>query len=187
MEKIIQHDRRKFFQSLSGLFIGAHLISGSSSPLDDQNKKNLWDEFTDEEKISLQSSVMAADILDYPKQGFSCAGSILTCSLAFLGRYDEISHVASSFGGGIGRSDLCGLLTGGHMAIGVSAGMIHKDVKERQKYAREISNKYWDWWKSMAPIHCSELKPQYDREGYARMIQRVALKIEELIKPALLQ
>lgn len=187
MEKIIQYNRRKFIKSFSCLFIGTHLITGSGYSLDNHNKRNLWDEFADEENKLIQSSVMATDILNYAEQGFSCAGSILSSSLIFLGKCDEISHVASSFGGGIGRSDLCGLLTGGHMAIGVSSGMIHKDVKSRQKYAREISNKFWDWWGSLAPIHCNELRKKYDKEGYSRMIQRVAIKVEELIKPALSQ
>lgn len=130
---------------------------------------------------------MAADIVNYPKKGMNCSGSILSASLKYLGKNHEIAHAASSFGGGIGRADLCGLFTGGHMAIGVAAGMIHQDIKQRQKAAREISNQYWDWWESLAPIHCKDLRPQYDNEGYARMIQRVALKMEELIKLALSQ
>ena len=186
MEDIIQYSRRKFIKSISGLFIGTHLISAKSYSANNQNKRNLWDEFTEDENKLIQASLMATDILNYPKQGFSCAGSIVSCSLTYLGKRDEISHVASSFGGGLGRSDLCGLLTGGHMAIGVASGMIYKDVKQRQKYSREISNKFWDWWESLAPIHCNELRPKYDKEGYARMIQRVALRVEELIKPALL-
>lgn len=183
----MRFNRRKFVKTFSGLFIGAHLLSRKGHSFDNHEKRNLWDEFTDEEKELIKSSAMAADILNYPKRGFSCAGSILSASLRFLGQSEEISHVASSFGGGIGRSDLCGLLTGGHMAIGVSAGMIHKEVRERQKYSREMSNKFWEWWESLAPIHCRELRPKYDKDGYSRMIQRVALKVEELIKPALSQ
>ena len=141
MENMIKYNRRKFIKSFSGLFIGTHLISASSYAQENQYKKNLWEEFTDEENKLIQSSLMAGDILNYPEQGFNCAGSILACSLAFLGKSEDISHVASSFGGGLGRSDLCGLLTGGHMAIGVAAGMI----------------------------------------------QRVAMKVEELIKPAVTQ
>ncbi|MBN2029519.1 C_GCAxxG_C_C family protein [bacterium] len=185
MENTMQCNRRKFIQSFSGLFMGVHLLSASRFPIDDQNTLHLWDAFTDEEKKSIASSSMAVDILNYPGQGFSCARTIIYCALHFLGKSDEIGHAASSFGGGLGRSDLCGLLTGGHMAIGVAAGMIHEGVTQRQRYAREVSNQFWDWWEPLAPIHCRELKPKYDQEGYSRMIQRVALKVEELIKPAL--
>ncbi len=181
----IEYNRRQFIRSFSGLFVGAHLLSASRFPIDDQNELHLWDTFTDKEKESIEFSSMAADILNYPRQGFSCAGTIMYCALTFLGKSDEIGHAASSFGGGLGHSDLCGLLTGGHMAIGIAAGMIHEGVAQRQRYAREISNQYWDWWESLAPIHCSELRPKYDQEGYSRMIQRVALKVEELIKPML--
>ena len=184
MENKTSYDRRGFIKSFSGFFIGTYLISATGSKFDMKKRKKLWDEFSEEENKFVAKSEMAKDILNYPGQGFSCAGSILACAVKFLDKPQEISHAASSFGGGIGRSDLCGLLSGGHMAIGISAGMIHSEVKQRQKYAREISNQYWDWWESRAPIHCKELKTKYDREGYLRMIQRVALKIEELIKPA---
>ena len=187
MENKIKCCRRKFIKSLSGLFVSTHLMTASGYTMENDTSSKLWDEFTEEENKQIQASEMATDILNYPKQGFSCAGSILSCSLKFLGKSEEISHVSSSFGGGIGRFDLCGLLTGGHMAIGVSSGIIHKDVKERQKYARTVSNMYWDWWELYAPIHCEQLRPSYDSEGYSRMIQRVALKVEELIKPSLSQ
>ena len=184
MKYKISQDRRNFIKSLSGLFISTQLLRDSSSfPMID-DKTNLWSLFTEEENKLIKSSSLAEDILHYPEQGLSCAGSVLTSALKYLGKGNEISHTASSFGGGIGRSDLCGLLTGGHMAIGVAAGMIHKDVKPRQQYAREISNQYWDWWESLAPIHCKDLRPKYDKEGYARMLQRVAVKVGELIKPA---
>jgi hypothetical protein len=187
MENEFKCHRRKFIKSLSGIIVGIQLVTTSGYGRQENSSKKLWDEFSEDEKKQIQASVMAVDILNYPKQGFSCAGSILACSLKFLDKSEEISHVSSSFGGGIGRFDLCGLLTGGHMAIGVSAGMIHTDVKERQNYARTVSNKYWDWWESWAPKHCHQLRPRYDSEGYTRMIQRVALKVEELIKPALSQ
>jgi len=185
VEYVSDYKRRIFIKSLTGLFLGTAFLPQRGYSLDSDEKKNLWDEFSEEEKVLIQASLMATDILNYPGQGFSCAGSILASSLAFLGKSEEIVHVASSFGGGLGRSDLCGLLTGGHMAIGVSAGMIHKEVKERQNYARKVSNVYWDWWKSRAPIHCGDLRSKYDSEGYPRMLQRVALKVEELIHPAL--
>lgn len=170
---------------MSALFLGSHLTSGKSTASNKNDVTNLWDDLSDEEKQLIQSSEMAKYILNYPKQGFSCAGSILSSSLKFLEKNEEISHAASSFGGGIGHGDLCGLFTGAHMAIGISAGIVHKDVKERQKYAKEVSAKFWDWWESKAPIHCKELRSQYDSAGFARMLQRVALQVEELIKPNL--
>lgn len=178
------YNRRKFIRSFSELFVGSCLLTGRSYFQSDDNKRHLWSQFSEEEKKLIEASSMANNILDYPEKGFSCASSILSSAITYLGKCDEISHTASSFGGGIGRGDLCGLLTGGHMAIGVCAGMIHNDIKQRQGYAREISNKYWDWWESLAPIHCKELHPKYDTDGFNRVLQRVAVKLEELIKPA---
>jgi len=103
--------------------------------------------------------------------------------LKYLDLNDNISHTASSFGTGIGRADLCGLLTGGHMAVGAAAGIIHKKPKIRQIYAGNLSSQFRNWWMERAQIHCSKLRPHHDRAGYSRMIQRIALKIEELVGP----
>jgi len=108
-------------------------------------------------------------------------------SLRYLGQPEEILNVAGGFGGGLGQGDLCGLLTGGMMAIGLSAGMIHKERSEFSRYGKKIYKEYWDWWVSCALLHCSELRPKIVRGEsnlYISMCRRVAAKMEGLIKPA---
>jgi len=177
--------RRVFVKSLSGVLLAALPVHALDSVLDKPREKALYDEFSDEEKSLIKSSKLAQEIVGVREEGNNCAESVLTAVVRVLDRPEEIAHVAAPFGGGIGRFDLCGLLTGGHMALGLAAGMVHSDSAKFKSLARELSAKYWKWWTAWAPIHCHELRPNYDSEGFERMLQRVAAKIEQLIEPAL--
>jgi len=89
---------------------------------------------------------------------------------------------AAGFGGGMGRRDLCGLLTGGIMTIGFAGGKIHDNRDSMRGYVRAATGEYWSWWESRAPLHCRELRDQYNgTTEYLRMCKRVAVKLEDLI------
>jgi len=107
-------------------------------------------------------------------------------ALRITGRPDELVNAAACFGGGIQHYDLCGLLTGGFMSIGFTSGNF-SDNKEKSEFVKKATRSYWQWWEERAPKHCFELRPKYswDKENYKRMIQRVACKVEELIKPVI--
>jgi C_GCAxxG_C_C family probable redox protein len=113
----------------------------------------------------------------------------LLAVLRHLDLPDDRLDAAACFGGGMGQRDLCGLLTGGFMALGNAAGACYADRKQMKAAASKMSSEYWHWFSEHAPIHCRDLKPSYDREGYLRMKQRVAMKLESLIaehaKPAI--
>jgi hypothetical protein len=129
---------------------------------------------------------MAKDIENYAGKGYSCAESIYVVSLNALDRPEEWLHAAAVFGGGLGKRDLCGLLTGGMMAIGVAGGKLHPNRKDAKDWAREASSSYWDWWESMAPLHCRDLRTKYEgKDEYLRMCKRAAFKIEQLIEQAI--
>ena len=78
-------------------------------------------------------------------------------------------HAAACFGGGMGQRDLCGLLTGGFMALGNAAGACFAEGKPMKAAAGKMTRAYWQWFSEHAPIHCRELKPTYDRDGYRCM------------------
>ena len=180
--------RRSFLNKTSLAAIGTGLISWKciSDVPNENDGPTLWEEHTEKEKEQILNSSMAQDIINYPPMGNSCAESLLKASLKYLGKSEEIGNVAAGFGGGMGRYDLCGLLTAGYMAIGISAGMIHTEHADISSLTKANSRLYWEWWEERGPIHCHDLKPKYswDRNNYNIMIQRVALKIEELISPA---
>lgn len=93
--------------------------------------------------------------------------------------------MACGFGGGLMHKDLCGFLTSGIMALGLYAGMQQTERAEGKKLCSKSSNQYWDWWTSMAPIHCSEIRTEgTSRKTCMRLGQLAAAKVEELIKSA---
>ncbi|UCC40311.1 MAG: C_GCAxxG_C_C family protein [Candidatus Aminicenantes bacterium] len=184
--------RREFIASASFLALGGQLFGTSpflsqSTPAPQELKKEL----TPEELKIVGKSIMAKDLENYFAKGFSCAESLLMMSLKFLGQPEELVWIASGFGGGLYHKDLCGFLTSGVMAIGLSSGMLKKERKEGQEHCRQKLDQYWEWWSSTAPIHCSEIRkedtgskedPEY--KICRRIGQLAAVKIEELIKPA---
>jgi len=172
---------------MSGLVIGSGFLRDKLLVQEPQKQKHFFrDPFSPQEFEDVKQSVMAGDMENYLGKGYSCAGMILLVSLRYLGKPEEWVHAAAAFGGGMGRGDLCGLLSGGMMAIGFASGMLNPDdLKALHRDAREWSNIYWDWWQQWGPVHCRTLKNQYKGpDEFLRMGKRVAVKIESLTKPA---
>jgi hypothetical protein len=105
--------------------------------------------------------------------------------LAALRRFDlPESHLnaAAVFGGGVGKRDLCGFLTGGLMAIGIAAGMRYPDRQQLHTVGRRASNAYWEWWLTRGDLHCmGPLTTHETPEEFVRMAQRAAVKLEEVM------
>lgn len=177
--------RRNFLGTASLLALGGMFSSfkeaSNGMPATKTGDVKLWDAFTREEKRAIEKSRMAKIIVEI--EGGSCAQKALLASLRFFNKPDELACFAASFGGGIQRYDLCGLLTGGFMSIGMAADILYEDQEKRSAYVREATRHYWEWWEERAPCHCFELRPRYswDPENFNRMLQRVALKLEELM------
>ena len=174
-----QLSRRTFVGCCACLTAAGSLEAGTDSPCEEPATKKLFAPLAPEEEKTADSSVMVKQILN--AKGCSCAESILLAALRTLKQPEELLHSAAAFGGGMGHRDLCGFLTGGFMALGNAAGIRRKDRGEMKALAGKLCGEYWDWWQALAPFHCRELKPLYDKEGYINMKKRVALKIEELI------
>ncbi len=190
--EILIMPRREFIASASFLAIGGQLFGMSSlSFQSEQAPPELKEELTPEELKIVEKSVIAKDLKNYFIKGYSCAESLLLVSLRFLGKPEELVWVASGFGGGLYQKDLCGFLTSGVMAIGLSSGMLKKQRLEGKEHCKQNLKQYWQYWTSMAPLHCSEIRkedatskgdPEY--KVCRRLGQLAAVKIEELIKPA---
>jgi hypothetical protein len=140
-------------------------------------------EFTAEEAEKVAASPMAREIAALQGQGYSCAEMSLLAALRFLGLPEEHLGSAGVFGGGVGKQDLCGFLTGNLMAFGLAASARIPDRAERRRVGRALSNEYWDWWLTRGDIHCAILRPTYNgAEEFVRVGQRAALKAEELLR-----
>jgi len=177
--------RRDFMGSLPGLLIAQGAMGGPIPLIGKQNVSELREELTPEEKMRVAKSSMAKELPDYFGEGYSCAESLFMVSLRFLEKPEELVWVSSGFGGGLYHRDLCGFLTAGIMAIGLSAGMIKAERKEAKEVCSQRVKEYWKWWKSEAPLRCAEIRTE---ETTSKVCKRLGLmaaaKTEELLKSA---
>ena len=189
--EVLKMPRREFIASASFLALGGQLFG--MSPLSLQSApvtQELKEELTPEELKIVERSIIAKDLKNYFHEGYSCSESLLMVSLRFLGKPEELVWLASRFGGGLYHKDLCGFLTSGVMAVGLSSGMLKKERAEGKEHCKQNVKQYWKWWTSIAPVHCSEIRKEEtsskEDTGYKvcqRLGQLASAKIEELIKP----
>jgi hypothetical protein len=175
--------RRTFVASISGILAGYPLFGAPSllSP-SIQETQNLPEELTSKEKEWVEKSSMAKDLENFFGKGHSCAESLLMVSLKHLDKPEELVWAAAGFGGGMTQKDLCGFLTAGIMGIGFAAGELKIERKEAKKHSSKLVKEYWKWWKSVAPLKCSDIRtPETSSKVCARLGKLAATKIEELI------
>jgi C_GCAxxG_C_C family probable redox protein len=95
-------------------------------------------------------------------QGYWSADSLLLSSLKYMKRSEEIVAAATGFGGGMGRKDLCGYVTGGVMAIGLFCGAAKGSDKAARQKCLRLTKEYLEWWAQASPLRCGEIKPPCD-------------------------
>ncbi len=138
--------------------------------------------FTEEEASAVAASPMAREIADLNGKGYPCSEMILLAALRRFDLGENHLDAAAVFGGGFGKRDLCGLLTGGLMAIGFAAGKKYPDRQQVHQVGRTASNAYWDWWVSRGDLHCMGYGTAHESsEEFVRMCQRTAVKLEAVL------
>jgi hypothetical protein len=126
---------------------------------------------------------MAKDIPNYFGEGYSCAESLFMVSLRYLKKPEELVWAAAGFGGGMYHKDLCGFLTAGIMAIGLSSGMLDKGRKEAKDHCGMQVKEYWKWWRSISPLRCADIRTEGTSSSVCRRLGQIAAaKTEDLIK-----
>jgi len=159
LEKKNRFDRRDFMFSASGILAAACFGSRTGLYTPFVQKKELALELSEEESKTVERSSMAKDFMNYFGKGYSCAESILMVSLRHLDLPEDSVWAASGFGGGIGKRDLCGLLTGGIMGLGFASGTIQEERSEAKRLCSVAVDKYWKRWQSQAPLRCQDIRP----------------------------
>ena len=138
--------------------------------------------FSEAEATVVAASPMAQEIAGLNGQGYPCSEMILLAALRRFGLPENHLDAAAVFGGGVGKRDLCGLLTGGLMAIGFATGEKYADRAQVHQVGRTASNAYWDWWLTRGDLHCMGYGTTHESsEEFVRMCQRVAVKLEEVM------
>ena len=128
--------RRQFLGMAPCLIVGGNVVNSMTSmPPEYPNTKKFWEEPGEEEKKRIEESTMAKYVEEFLEDN-SCAESIFASALKYLGQPENMVHAAGGFGGGLNHYDLCGLLTGGIMAIGVAAGMENSDNEEKKRIGK---------------------------------------------------
>jgi len=92
-------------------------------------------------------------------KGYNCAQSVLlTMFEHWNGENELIPKIATAFGGGIGRcGSVCGVLTGGVMALGIRYGTNEPSVENRLK-AYELAQKFYKQFERQhGSVLCREL------------------------------
>jgi hypothetical protein len=186
MEEMPRMDlsRRGFISVLPGVFLYAGVLAHPRAPgYWSQGAPELKEELTPEEVKRVEKSSMARDLANYFGKDYSCAESLFMVSLRFLKKPEELVWASSGFGGGLYHRDLCGFLTSGIMAIGLSSGMLKLERKEAKKRCGDSVKDYWKWWQSVAPFHCAEIRKEGTSSKIcSRLGQLAAAKAQEFLE-----
>lgn len=138
--------------------------------------------FSEEEAALVAASPMATEIAGLNGRGYPCSEMILLSALRRFELPENHLDAAAVFGGGVGKRSLCGLLTGGLMAIGFAVGARYEDRGQVHQVGRRASNALWDWWLTRGDLNCMGPGTEHENsEEFVRMCQRVAVKVEEVI------
>lgn len=92
-------------------------------------------------------------------KGHNCAQSVLLTMLEDWGVKSElVPKIAAGFGGGIGRcGSLCGVVTGGVMAIGVKFGTNKPSAEKRKEVYKLAQEFYRQFEKENGSVLCRQL------------------------------
>lgn len=108
--------------------------------------------------IVLDKDALRDDVMARFKKGFNCSESIFMPFAEALGYGPDYMRLATPFGAGIGgRRDLCGIITGGTMVIGLVFGRIDSRDAEQKSVAYKAAARYYRWFKERKKVRCSEI------------------------------
>jgi C_GCAxxG_C_C family probable redox protein len=178
------YDRRKWLgiAAGTGALMAFPVWAGEGmSPPGRSAQPDLVRELSPEEKESAKSSRIVAQALQLRREGrYNCAELILLAAVKSFDLPEKAGETAAAFGGGVGHGELCGLLTGASMALGVLAfngGGQRAEVKKRLK---KWNDALWAWWKGVAPLDCRDLRPHYDKASFENLLIRTCLQVEQI-------
>lgn len=120
----------------------------------------------------------------FAQEKLNCSESIL---LSFLKEEDlQMVRLATPFGGGVGRSrDLCGILTGGVMAIGYFLGRIDGEEQDAKCKAYDAAKEYYLWFEENHKTKCKEILPgefKDHKEICYALLKDAVVYLEALLK-----
>ncbi len=111
-------------------------------------------------EVNFDRDSLRSDLMSNFESGYNCAETIVAGFLSQLGADAGIMRLATPFGGGLGgRRDLCGLITGGSIIIGLLFGRDDPRDIDEKTVAYKLVGQYYRWFKTKKQILCSEIVP----------------------------
>ncbi len=113
---------------------------------------------------------------EYFKKGFNCSQAVFTTFAVELGMSEEMAlKVATQFGGGARKGEMCGAVSGALMVLGMKYGHYHEGALEEKANAYKISEDFMNRFiEKNGTVVCRELL------GYDLSKPQDAEKIKEL-------
>lgn len=113
---------------------------------------------------------------EYFKKGFNCSQAVFTTFAVDMGMPEEMAlKVATQFGGGARKGEMCGAVSGALMVLGLKYGHCHYDALEEKANAYKISEDFMNRFiEKNGMVVCRELL------GYDLSKPQDAEKIKEL-------
>ncbi len=113
---------------------------------------------------------------NYFKNGFNCSQAVFTTFAVDMGMSEELAlKVATQFGGGARKGEMCGAVSGALMVLGLKYGHCHYDAPEEKSKAYKIAEDFMNRFiEKNGTVVCRELL------GYDLTKPEEAQKIKEL-------
>lgn len=92
-------------------------------------------------------------------KGFNCSQVVFSAFASELGLdEDKALSIASGFGGGLGKAEVCGVVTGAIMAIGLKVGHCDIEDMEKKEQVKEMTALFMERFdERFEYIRCKEL------------------------------
>ncbi len=138
----------------------------------------------DDKKVD--RSQLKSEVMGGFSAGRNCAESLVLPFAAALGQDSAmIMKMATPFGAGIGgRRDLCGMITGGTLIIGLAYGRTSPTDAEQKSLAYKKAADYYRWFKERQQVKCSEIvrgKFSGHTEDCVKLLAEAQAKLAEVI------
>lgn len=106
---------------------------------------------------------------EYLDKGYNCAEATFL-ALVENNAPEELLRVVTPFGGGIGASrDVCGIITGGAMAIGFYYGRTNPNDLETKKKNYRLTRDFLNWISSNYAKKCEDIVVTDNFKGHTEV------------------
>lgn len=120
------------------------------------------------------------------ESGYNCAETFMTAFAVELGADTDVMRFATPMGAGIGgRRDLCGLVIGGAMVIGLVYGRTDPSDIENKQESYHRAAAYYRWFKTERKLKCAEIvtgRFAGHTEVCERLMEDAISKLTEILK-----